>query len=78
MPKRLYLSAVIELPDDLFDSTEVIQSVKVPWYAALQNLKEKQVQFTHSQEVTEVRAKAKRGPRKTKLGLVPPPAGEAA
>lgn len=71
MAKKLYLSAAIELPDDLFEASEIVQSVKVPWYAALQTLKEKQVQFTHSQEVMESRTRATRKPRKPRL--VPPP-----
>lgn len=71
MPKKLCLSAIIELPDDLFDATEIIAAVKVPWYAALHTLKEKQVQFVHSQEVMDVRAKATRKPRRPRL--VPTP-----
>jgi hypothetical protein len=72
MMKRLCLSAVIELPTDLFDATAIIQSVKVPWYAALQNLKDAGVKFEHSQEVMEARAKATRKPRKPRLVETPP------
>jgi hypothetical protein len=73
MPKQLCLSAVIELPDDLFEASEIVNSVKVPWYAALQTLKEKGVKFAHQQDMMEVRAKpagARRG-RKPRLAAVP-------
>jgi hypothetical protein len=76
MPKQLHLSALVELPDDLFDAGEIIASVKVPWYAALQTLKEKGVEFKHSQEVMEVRPKPVKRVRKPRLVMTPP--GEAA
>jgi hypothetical protein len=69
--KQLLLSAVIDLPDDLFDASVIIQSVKVPWYAALQTIKEQGAQFKHSQEVIETRAKATRTPRKPRLVPLP-------
>lgn len=71
--KQLCLSAVIDLPDDLFEASELIHSVKVPWYAALQTLKEREVAFKHSQEVLEVRAKAPRKSRKPRLVPVADP-----
>jgi hypothetical protein len=67
MSKRLILSCLVELPTDLFDATAIIQSVKVPWYAALQNLKDAGVKFEHSQEVMEAKTKAVRRPRKPRL-----------
>jgi hypothetical protein len=78
--KRLCLSAVIELPTDLFDATEIIASVKTPWYAALQNLKNAGVKFEHSQEVMEARAKAprKRKNKQDTVRLVETPPDEAA
>ena len=72
--KQLCLSAVIDLPDDLFEASEVTLSVKVPWYAALQQLKEKQVEFKHSQEVLEVRPKAKTTRKQPRLVPVNPEA----
>jgi hypothetical protein len=75
MPKQLCLSAVIELPEDLFEASAIITAVKVPWYAALQTLKQNEVPFKHSQDVMEVRAKAARKPRKPRLV---PTSGEAA
>lgn len=70
MPKQLALSAIIELPEDLFEASEIVTSVKVPWYAALQTLKDKGVTFKHSQDVMEIRAKARRGPRKPRIAPV--------
>jgi len=66
MPKQLHLSAVIDLPDNIFEASEAIQSVRVPWHAALQTLTEKQVQFRHTEEVMETKAALKRSPRKAK------------
>jgi hypothetical protein len=71
--KRLCLSAVIELPEDVFAAADVFASVKTPWNTALQNLKASGVKFEHSQEVMEVRAKATRKPRKPRLVETPPP-----
>jgi hypothetical protein len=70
--KRLCLSAVIELPTDLFDATAIIQSVKVPWQNALEALGAAGATFQHSQEVMEVKTKATRKPRKPRLVETPP------
>lgn len=63
--KQFHLSAVIDLPDDTFEAAELLSKIKVPWYAALQNLKDAGVKFEHKNEVLETRAKpapgAKRG-----------------
>jgi hypothetical protein len=71
--KRLCLSAVIELPTDLFDATAIIQSVKVPWQNALEALGAAGATFQHSQEIMEVKTKAVRRPRKPRLVETPPP-----
>jgi hypothetical protein len=70
--KRLCLSAVIELPEDVFAAADVFASVKTPWNTALQNLKASGVKFEHSQDVMEVKTKATRKPRKPRLVETPP------
>lgn len=74
MPRQLSLSALIELPTDLFEASEITNSVKVPWYAMLQGLTDKGVKFTHAQDITETRTPttgAKRG-RKPRVVAVAP------
>ena len=74
MPKRLCLSVVVELPsDDPFDAAGVYVSLKEPWGELLKSLAANGVKHEAKADEMEIRAKAKRGPRKTKLGLVTPP-----
>jgi hypothetical protein len=72
--KQLCLSAIIELDDDLFASSEVIRSVREPWSRMLAVLSDSGVPFKHSQEIMDIRTKAKRAPRKPKLVMTPPEA----
>jgi hypothetical protein len=78
--KRLCLSAVIELPDDVFAAADVFASVKTPWNTALQNLKASGVKFEHSQEVMETKTKVTRKRKKQEdtVRLVETPPDEAA
>lgn len=74
--KQLHLTALVELPEDLFEASEVICSVKGPWEAALDTLKNRPgLVFRDNAEVLEVRAKTPRKPRKPRL--VPPTLDEA-
>jgi hypothetical protein len=78
MGKRLCLSLLVEMPEDPFDAAGVYVSLKEPWGTLLKSLAASGVKHEAKADEMEIRAKAKRGPRKAKLGLVPPPTGEAA
>lgn len=76
---KLCLSIIIDLPDDLFEAAKATEAVRVPWHAALQNLKDANVPFQHSEERMDTRTKAKRKPRARvgagNLPLPEPPLG---
>jgi hypothetical protein len=78
MAKQLHLTALIDLPENPFHAALVMTRAEGPWVELLKGLDAGEVPHKATCEVLEQRAKAKRGPRKPKLGLVTPPAGEAA
>ncbi|HEY6255092.1 MAG TPA: hypothetical protein VIY51_04790 [Xanthobacteraceae bacterium] len=72
MTKQLCLSAIIELPADLFEAAEVVAKIKAPWCELLAGLKAAGVQHAAKSDEMEIRAKAVRRPRKPRL-VTPPP-----
>ena len=58
MPKQLQLSALIDLPTDVFEAAKITDQVAKPWLAMLAVLKEAGVTHAHTSETVETRAKS--------------------
>ena len=73
MPKQLYLSVAIDMPEDEFEAAAITVEVGTPWRTLLDALKASNVKHVRSCEVMDVRVKApgaKRG-RKPRAAAAP-------
>lgn len=57
MPKQLSLSALVDLPDNVFEASEIVRRVGEPWQKMLTDLADAGVDHTHTSETIESRAK---------------------
>ena len=66
MPKKLCLSAVVELPDNVLQAAGVTFRLSEPWAALCQALKDAGLKYEVKIDELEVRAKSPR-PRKPRV-----------
>jgi hypothetical protein len=70
MPKKLCLSAVIELPEGHFEAAGLTFKLSVPWQALLAEMDGAGIKYQATVDELEVRAKPGR-PRKPRIATVP-------
>jgi len=68
--KQLSLSAIIDLPEDVFAAAQVTASVAAPWAALLVALKDAQIGHVAKHETIETRAKPATGARRGRKARV--------
>jgi hypothetical protein len=65
--KRLYLSVAVEMDPDPFVASDTYARIREPWNALLASLNAGGIAHEAKADEMEVRAKAKRAPRKPRL-----------
>ena len=78
MPKQLCLSAIIDLPDDIFDAAEVTARVRPPWSQLCSELKQAGVKYELKQDEMETRTRATAGNGAARRGRKPKAAAQTA
>lgn len=67
MPRKLFVTAVVELPDDRWEAAGITFRLSVPWQAVCKQLDDAGIQYTTQVSEIEERARAVRKPRKPRV-----------